>query len=136
MASSCCGRCPLCVAEHLPPLTSIQWGNSHRALHDLGVPPLFEVSRHLGQGRMHSPLGARARRALAHAQAPPSRQVQEYVWTLVTLLDLEIVDLVVAVYIFELCAHDHRGLFNVNVVRRFFLGCCVIARKTNTDACS
>ena len=55
---------------------------------------------------------------------------------LVVLLDLEIADLVVAVYMFERCAYDHRGLFNVNVVRRFFLGCCVIARKTNTDACS
>lgn len=62
--------------------------------------------------------------------------MQEYVWTLVTLLDLEMVDLVIAVFIFELCADGHRGLFNVNVVRRFFLGCCVIARKTNTDACS
>ena len=54
-------------------------------------------------------------------------------WTLVVLLDLNLVDLVVAVHMIELCAHDHRGLFNVKILRSLFLTCCVISRKVNTD---
>ena len=59
--------------------------------------------------------------------------MQELVWTLVVLLDLNLVDLVVAVHMIELCAHDHRGLFNVKILRSLFLTCCVISRKVNTD---
>ena len=61
-------------------------------------------------------------------------QVQELVWTLVVLLDLGTADLVMAFYMLELCARAQRGLFKPNALRRLLIGCCVIARKLNTDA--
>ena len=61
-------------------------------------------------------------------------QVQELVWTLVVLLDLGTADLVMAFYMLELCARAQRRLFKPNALRPLLIGCCVIARKLNTDA--
>ena len=61
-------------------------------------------------------------------------QVQELVWTLVVLLDLGTADLVMAFYMLELCARAQRGLLKPNALRPLLIGCCVIARKLNTDA--
>ena len=61
-------------------------------------------------------------------------QLQELVWTLVVLLDLGTADLVMAFYMLELCARAQRGLFKPNALRPLLIGCCVIARKLNTDA--
>ena len=58
-------------------------------------------------------------------------QLQELVWTLVVLLDL---GLVMAFYMLELLAREQRGLFKPNALRPLLIGCCVIARKLNTDA--
>ena len=74
---------------------------------------------------------------LPHWPTLPRRycvQVQELVWTLVVLLDLGTADLVMAFYMLELCARAQRGLFKPNALRPLLIGCCVIARKLNTDA--
>ena len=74
---------------------------------------------------------------MSHSAALPRRycvQVQELVWTLVVLLDLGTADLVMAFYMLELCARAQRGLFKPNALRPLLIGCCVIARKLNTDA--
>ena len=54
--------------------------------------------------------------------------------TLVVLMDLSIADLVTAFVMFGRCGARHRCLFVAVAARRFFLGCCLIARKINTDA--
>ena len=64
---------------------------------------------------------------LAHSQ------VQEILWTLVVVLNLSKEDLVTAVVMFERCGAQHTGLFQPKAIRRFFLGCCIIARKVTCD---
>ena len=118
--------------DRLPRLTSIQWVNE---LHDLPhqdvAPPLFEVCCGIGQAPKAQPL------SMSHSPTLPRRycvQVQELVWTLVVLLDLGTADLVMAFYMLELCARAQRRLFKPNALRPMLIGCCVIARKLNTDA--
>lgn len=64
---------------------------------------------------------------------PPFHAVEELVMHVVDRLGLGKEDLVVGVVIFERCAKRHRGLLRVSGVRRLFLGCCIIARKTGSD---
>ena len=66
---------------------------------------------------------------------PPFHAVEELVMHVVDRLGLGKEDLVVSVVIFERCAKRHRGLLRVCGVRRLFLGCCIIARKTGSDVC-
>ena len=56
---------------------------------------------------------------------------------LVRHLNLSYLDLVVAVVALERCvigSNEPRGLFCRHAMRRTFLGCCLIARKVNSDA--
>ena len=52
---------------------------------------------------------------------------------LVTHLDLSVADLVTAVVMLERSASTQRSLLNTFAMRHFFLGCCVISRKINSD---
>jgi len=64
---------------------------------------------------------------------PPFHVVEELVMHVVDRLGLGKEDLVVTAVIFERCAKLNRGLLRVCGVRRLFLGCCIIARKTGSD---